>query len=387
MRSLGSIARRGGPRWATLGRAIAAVTCLLVGLGVVSPLRASPDDPPTTTEVPTAGEPTTESRPTTRTRTPRRTSPTSTSSRTRTSSRTPTRTSSRTSSSTAQRSTRASSTRSRTRPTKARTTTRRRTPAERRDAEDAAETSSVSVGHTNRGRLIRGHELVNSANVVVRSRGHQFGTDELVSLLERSAATVATAFPGGQLTVGSLSARYGGAVSPHRSHRSGRDVDIGFYVLDTAGQPAPTQGFVSFRGDGHSREHPELVFDDARNWALIAALLDDTAAPVQFIFVSRELRTRLVAEGRRQGAREELIERVETVVDQPSRGSPHRDHFHVRIYCPLDDVPRCIDEPPLHPWLARRALHAPVRTRRASRASTSSRTRARRSAAREASAP
>ena len=47
-----------------------------------------------------------------------------------------------------------------------------------------------------------------------------------------------------------------------------------------------------------------------------------------------------------------VLERAEAVLDQP-RGSPHRSHFHMRIFCARDDVPSCEDEPPYFPWVPR----------------------------------
>jgi murein endopeptidase len=49
---------------------------------------------------------------------------------------------------------------------------------------------------------------------------------------------------------------------------------------------------------------------------------------------------------------EELLARVDAVVDAERQ---HTNHMHVRIYCPVDDVPRCDEEPPYHPWVDRTA--------------------------------
>jgi len=262
----------------------------------------------------------------------------------------------------------------------------RRRPRE--SAEAGAAGGSVSVGRHNAGRLLYGRQLRESEHVRLKhpDGDQHHGTDELVTLIERAAAEVARQFPGSRLTVGDLSRRRGGAFRPHRSHRSGRDADLGFYVVDTAGQPVYPDRFYDFRADGTTRAHPDWRFDDARNWALVAALVGQDETPVQFLFVARGLRERLLRYAREIGAPEELIARAEVVLDQSSRGGRHDDHFHMRIYCPNDDRPRCIDSPPFHAWVPRpspdelaamRAAYRAFRVRRAAERRRAERERAR----------
>jgi hypothetical protein len=69
------------------------------------------------------------------------------------------------------------------------------------------------------------------------------------------------------------------------------------------------------------------------------------------MFVSRELRRRLLAEGSRRNADPEILARAARVLYQPPAGGRHRDHFHIRVYCDEGDRPRCRDDGPHHPWL------------------------------------
>jgi penicillin-insensitive murein endopeptidase len=121
-------------------------------------------------------------------------------------------------------------------------------------------------------------------------------------------------------------------------------------MSDTEGNPAYPERFERFGGDGRSRDVEGLVFDDTRNWELMASLLQNEAAPVQYVFVSDRLKERLLAEGRRRGASRELLTRAYVVLSQPRRGGVHDDHFHIRIFCAPDDRPRCADRPPFYPW-------------------------------------
>ncbi len=205
------------------------------------------------------------------------------------------------------------------------------------------------------GQLSRGLRLPESEYVryvgEYAPAGRFFGTWELVQLLERGARRVAFRLPGARLSVGELSRPGGGRVDGHRSHESGRDVDVGFYVTNTDGKPIYSYAFADFDARGRGvAPNQYLRFDDARNWELIAKLLTDGDARVQHVFVSSPLRQRLLDEARRRGAPAGLIERAKMALAQPAHGHPHANHFHVRIYCAPADRGVCHDGPPYWPW-------------------------------------
>jgi penicillin-insensitive murein endopeptidase len=211
---------------------------------------------------------------------------------------------------------------------------------------------SRSIGSANRGRLRRGVSLTSTPHLVVRGgRTSAFGTAELVGALQRAAARVAEQHPGPRLVVGDLSGEHGGRLSPHRSHRSGRDADISFYLVDERGEPVEAPRFVHL---GRSGCGPlggrQYCLDPVRSFSLVAALLDDPSARVQYVLVAADLRERLLAEGARRGAPAEVLDRVRIATDLHAGSRSHRSHFHVRIYCPIDDRPECIDDPPYHAW-------------------------------------
>jgi penicillin-insensitive murein endopeptidase len=223
----------------------------------------------------------------------------------------------------------------------------------------AAQPSSHSIGFPWQGRLEEGVLLRPSETMRYISarppERHFYGTAELVGLLTDGAAHVARTVPGSaQLTVGDLSAREGGDIPSHRSHENGRDVDLGFYMVDADGRPWTSQRYLNVLADGRVSGAPAGVrFDDARNWRLIESFLtNESRASVQYVFVSRAVKARLMAEAQRVGASAEVIAKFDTVVLQPRTGSPLRDHFHMRIYCPGDDSPQCTDVAPYWPSLA-----------------------------------
>lgn len=214
---------------------------------------------------------------------------------------------------------------------------------------------SRSIGLPFDGRLRRSVELRESDYIrrvtEYEPRGNFYGTWELVQLLERAAYRVARRIPGAKLSVGELSAREGGRIAGHASHQSGRDVDIAFYMLDGGGDPYPPGAFAAFDANGRGLAPNEgLRFDDARNWELVAKLVADGDARVQYIFVARHIKQRLLREGRRRGAPASVLHRAETVMVQPASGHRHANHFHVRIYCAPADRPSCRDQGPRHPW-------------------------------------
>ena len=214
---------------------------------------------------------------------------------------------------------------------------------------------STSVGFAFSGRLRRGVLLRESEHVryagEYREAGNFWGTDELVQLIERAALRVAQRLPGAKLSVGELSMRAGGRIQGHRSHQNGRDVDLAFYMADADGVPYDPFGFAAFDRHGHGLAPNEaLHFDDARNWELIARLITDPDARVQYIFVADTLRARLLATARRRRASASTLARAEALLVQPAHGHPHRNHFHLRIYCPPADRPVCEDRAPFHPW-------------------------------------
>ncbi len=199
-------------------------------------------------------------------------------------------------------------------------------------AHKALRAQPKSLGSPDDGKLVGGRRL--DSNAHIRSvGGHRYGLPELVGLIERGAAKVAKRFPGSVLTVGDLSRRGGGDVDGHRSHESGRDVDVGFYLLK-AGKPFVASRFVTIQDDGTAAKLPSVRFDDARNWALVEAWLTDPGAQVLQIFVSRSVRKRLLDQAARVKAPAAVQRRATEVLFQPTRGLPHDNHFHVRIACP-----------------------------------------------------
>ncbi len=180
-----------------------------------------------------------------------------------------------------------------------------------------------------------------------RPQDHHWGVPRMIALIEDAAARVVTARPGSQaVIVGELSARGGGALMPtHRSHRTGRDVDVLFYVTSIEGVSIPNTDFVKIGPDGLgvSSTGRFVRFDTPRQWLFIKGLVESKHAHVQWIFVSRVLESLMVEHALALGEPPSVIQRAQTVMQQPGDSLPHDDHIHVRISCEADEFARGCD--------------------------------------------
>jgi penicillin-insensitive murein endopeptidase len=246
----------------------------------------------------------------------------------------------------------------------------------------------LSVGSPTSGHLVGGVRLEDEPWLRIvpcyEAGDVRWGLEALVSLVERGGRAVRKEFPDSVLSIGHLSRRSGGDLDRHASHESGRDADVGFYIVNERGRPIYADHFVRFLGDGTAPSWPGARFDDARNWAFLAAIVtgDGAFAPpgagtprsggeadsergprstpgararVSHVFVATPLRERLLAYAQRIGAPYAVRVRASEVMAQPRGALPHDDHFHVRISCP-SGMDACVEQPT--PNLARsRLLH------------------------------
>jgi LysM repeat protein len=152
-----------------------------------------------------------------------------------------------------------------------------------------------------------------------------FGTAKTIGLIEKAVAQYKRKVRGGpKVLMGDISKRGGGTLNPHASHRTGRDVDVGYVLTGEHGNRT--------RFSGVNRENLDL----ARTWALVKAFLD--THEVLYIFMDYGHQKLLYDHARSQGvsAREldELFQyprgrgRSHGIVRHwPS----HKHHFHVRF--------------------------------------------------------
>jgi penicillin-insensitive murein endopeptidase len=229
--------------------------------------------------------------------------------------------------------------------------------------------SSVSFGTTGTGALREGTTLPFTGDGYFvpkrwRDRRRNYGTDELVRLMVRATRRVKRQYRNSLLGIADLSPRGGGPTPEHRSHRSGRDVDLLFYHLDENGKPVKATQMIKFDENGDSiaptsqatsqpakttaaeepadsptsqpaEPPPVRKLDVPRTWALVRALVLDPEVPVQWIFVGRPAARMMLMHARRKKEPEHLIELAASAMQHPPA---HMDHIHVRIFCSPSDL-------------------------------------------------
>jgi hypothetical protein len=194
-----------------------------------------------------------------------------------------------------------------------------------------------SIGTPWAGRLQEPTQLPGSDAYHIRRPGRSFGTQAAIELTERAIAATLEVFPDLHvLAIGDISAERGGAITEHRSHQSGRDVDIGLYYLERP--DAYPAGFVAADADN---------LDAAATFTLIENLLASTNEDggVQVIFLDFDLQGLLYYWALEAGISERRLDRI---FQYPhGRGAAaglvrhepnHDDHMHVRFRCPGEDT-------------------------------------------------
>ena len=214
--------------------------------------------------------------------------------------------------------------------------------------------TSISVGRASRGYLLEGARLPDSGEGLTtrdvwRARDNRYGTDELVDLLVGVSRRMQRQVPEVRLVVADLSGVGGGERRAfHRSHQTGRDVDLLYYMRDAAGQPFEPDAMHTFNRWARSTDGSRVMIDVPRTWLLIKELLTAPEAAVQWIFMYQPIAERLIDYAEQSGEPPELIARARRTVKQPSDSARHDDHLHVRVYCATADRGYgCVDTGPM----------------------------------------
>lgn len=215
-----------------------------------------------------------------------------------------------------------------------------------------------SVGMPHGGVQTRSVELPRTGVGFARYRPHgtaYWGQPELVQALVEVAESTHETFGGPPLVLGDLSARDGGKIPRHNSHRSGRDVDLLWHLLTPEGEPHRAVGFVRVDTDGLARDPATgrlYRLHVERQWETVKAFLTSPRIEVQWMFCSRWIEALLIDYARAKGEPNALIWQAETVMLQPADSLPHDDHIHMRISCTPDtSVSGCVGGGPYWEWL------------------------------------
>lgn len=186
----------------------------------------------------------------------------------------------------------------------------------------------LSIGKPNRGRLVRGVELPERPDLYTRARPDQaYGsTHTVMQMLAAITRFRHESGYAGQLVIRGMSRAQGGRFRPHKSHQSGRDVDIR----------------LPLRAAAEGKKHTTSADVDWKAvWKLMRAFLD--TGEVEYIFLEFNLQKHLYKAAREAGVpREQLDAWMEWPIKIKSRTNKrviirhvegHRTHMHVRVRC------------------------------------------------------
>ncbi|MBN1605891.1 MAG: penicillin-insensitive murein endopeptidase [Polyangiaceae bacterium] len=105
-----------------------------------------------------------------------------------------------------------------------------------------------------------------------------WGTEETIAALVRCIHRVNEGHPDSPpAIIGSISAEHGGALPPHKSHRTGRDADVHFYLTR--------------RGSRWYEPATADNLDRPRTWALLRAIVTET--DVEYVLIDRSVQALL----------------------------------------------------------------------------------------------
>lgn len=187
---------------------------------------------------------------------------------------------------------------------------------------------AFSVGRPNRGRIKDSVQVPDLPYYTRRIPDILWGSTHAIRQLVQAFAIFRhdTGFEG-DVVIGSMSRKRGGRFKPHKSHQSGRDVDIRLPLLP---------GVVST----HEPNQDEV--DWQATWGLVNALLD--TGEVHAIYLETRLQRRLYEAARQTGtSHEELVERIQWPRSDPSvvavvrHQKGHDGHIHVRFTCGVQE--------------------------------------------------
>lgn len=185
---------------------------------------------------------------------------------------------------------------------------------------EPARLGPMSIGRANRGSLYNGVQMPEGPHWRLVDPDRSWATQETIDGLTLAIQTVVREHPEAPpLALGDMSKRRGGYFRPHRSHQSGRDVDVGYYYLE---------------GPAWYKKANAETLDRKLTWSLVKALL--TQGSVEYLFMTEGVQRLLEAyaltvEPDRAWVRE-LFNPPKKHQSVVRHVAGHDTHMHVRFY-------------------------------------------------------
>lgn len=190
--------------------------------------------------------------------------------------------------------------------------------------EDVASLPCMSVGKPNAGALVNGVQMPEGPHWELIDPARAYATQETIDYLVTAIEAVEDEHGHlHPLWLGHFSDHDGGRLRPHRSHQSGRDVDLSYYYL-----PEKAEWY---------RPAVDGTLDVERTWTFVRALLTET--DVELILIDRRVQKMLAEHALAVGEDPAWLDEV---FEYRSRNPKpiikhtwgHRTHIHVRFYNP-----------------------------------------------------
>lgn len=193
-----------------------------------------------------------------------------------------------------------------------------------------------SVGAASNGKLVGGMQLPAGKGYHRRRPHWAWGTNHAIHHIRRAISAVRNRLPSvHDVAIGDISAHSGGPLSEHKSHQSGRDVDLGLYYRKRPnGYP---ESFIRATAQ---------TLDLQATWILLDSLAASarTEAGVEVMFLDYELQKLIYEWAKKHGVSQKRLGEM----FQYPRGSSssgglirhepgHDTHVHVRFKCPAKD--------------------------------------------------
>lgn len=194
----------------------------------------------------------------------------------------------------------------------------------RRLKDDPSSLGSLSLGLPNRGALFNGMQMPLGDRWMLADPPNAYGTKEAIDQLIACIDAVHERYPKSpKLIIGDWSAKRGGRLSPHKSHQSGRDVDVSYYYTTKVGWYAHANA---------------KNLDRPRTWAFVKALL--TKADVEMILIDTSIQRLLRDHALAAGEDRAFVDRVFQIAGEKNGFAPirhaagHATHIHIRFRSP-----------------------------------------------------
>lgn len=195
---------------------------------------------------------------------------------------------------------------------------------------------SAAVGRPQHGELVNGQQLPTGRSWYRRRPERSWGTNETIALLSDAFDAVQKKHPRAHdIAVGDISAKTGGRLAGHKSHQSGRDVDLGFYFT---GQPKT--------GPKAFLDASRRPLDYEATWELLTVLAGPAPdkSRVEYMFIGYAVQKKLYDWAKKQGVSQRKLDwmfqypRGSRAMRGVIRHEPgHNNHIHVRFKCPKGD--------------------------------------------------